>query len=155
MAAIGNEDVRGLDVPVHNPLGVCGVQRIDNLGSQLQQLFGGERLAADSVLERLSLQQLHGDEVLAVRFVNLMNSADVRMIERRGGKRFSLKAFTSSGIILHIGRQELQRDMAMQLEVFGFVHHTHPAATELRENAIVRDCLANHLGCVAKRQRTS
>jgi hypothetical protein len=40
--------------------------------------------------------------------------------------------------------QEFERDVAMQLEVFGFVHHTHPAATELRENAIVRDDLANH-----------
>jgi hypothetical protein len=38
---------------VHNPIGVCGVQRIDNLGSQLQQLFNGERLSADLVLERL------------------------------------------------------------------------------------------------------
>ena len=34
--------------------------------------------------------------------------------------------------------------MAVQLEVFGFVHHTHPAATELREDAIVRDGLADH-----------
>ena len=45
VAAIGNEDVRGFDVPVHDPLGVCGVQCINNLGSQLQQLLDGERLA--------------------------------------------------------------------------------------------------------------
>ena len=45
--------------------------------------------------------------------------------------------------------------MPMQLEVFGFVDHTHPAATELRENAIVRDGLADHFACVAVRRRTS
>src|ERR1019366_2636072 len=45
--------------------------------------------------------------------------------------------------------------MPAQLEVFGFVDHTHPAATELRENAIVRDGLADHFACVAVRRRTS
>ena len=29
--------------------------------------------------------------------------------------------------------------MAVQLEVFGFVHHTHPAATELREDSVMRN----------------
>src|ERR1019366_4967923 len=45
--------------------------------------------------------------------------------------------------------------MPAQLEVFGFVDHTHPAATELRENAIVRDGLADHFACVPVRRRTS
>src|ERR1700681_996676 len=101
---------------MHNPLGVCGVQRINNLRSQLQQLFDSERFSADLVLERLSLQQLHGDEVLAVRFVNLVDRADVRMIERGGSEGFSLKSFAGSRIVLHLWRQELQRDMAVQLQ---------------------------------------
>src|ERR1700686_3031755 len=45
--------------------------------------------------------------------------------------------------------------MPMQLEVFGFVHHTHPASAELREDAIVRNGLAGHSACVAVRRRTS
>jgi hypothetical protein len=45
--------------------------------------------------------------------------------------------------------------MPVQLEVFGFADHAHPAATELRGDAVVRDSLANHLGYVAVRQRTS
>src|SRR5579862_9863457 len=84
-----------------------------------------------------------------------MNRADVRMIERGGSEGFPLKSFTGSGIVLHLGRQELQRDMPVQLEVFGFVHHTHPAATELREDAIVRNGLADHFACVAVHRRTS
>ena len=39
---------------------------------------------------------------------------------------------------------ELQRDVTMQLEVFGFIDHTHPAAAELRQNAVVRNYLAEH-----------
>jgi len=34
--------------------------------------------------------------------------------------------------------------MPMHLEVFGFDHETYPAATDLREDATVRDGLADH-----------
>src|ERR1700676_4007699 len=98
------------------------------------------------MLERSPLQQLHGNEVLAVCFVNLVNPADVRMIECRGSEGFPLKSLPRSRIIFHLGRKKLQRHMAMQLEVFGFVDHTHPAATELRDDAIVRDGLGDHGG---------
>ena len=99
------------------------------------------------MLERLPLQQLHSDEVLAVRLINLVDRADVRMIERRGSEGFPLKSFAGGRIVLHLRGQELQRDMPVQLEVFGLVHHTHPAATELLQDAIVRDGLADHLAC--------
>ncbi|MBZ5641797.1 MAG: hypothetical protein LAO19_03475 [Acidobacteriia bacterium] len=35
-------------------------------------------------------------------------------------------------------------EMLMQLEVFGFLHYTHPAATKLRENTILRNGFADH-----------
>jgi len=41
--------------------------------------------------------------------------------------------------------------MAMQIEVFDFIHHTHPAATELREDPTVRDGLADHRSVIALR----
>jgi hypothetical protein len=34
------------------------------------------------MLECLSLRQFHGDEVLAVRIVDFINRADIRMVER-------------------------------------------------------------------------
>jgi hypothetical protein len=41
------------------------------------------------VLERLPLQQLHDDEPPAFVFADVINATDVRMIEGRGGARFS------------------------------------------------------------------
>ncbi len=41
--------------------------------------------------------------------------------------------------------------MTIQFEVFDFIHHTHPAATELRENPTVRDGLADHRSAIAVR----
>ena len=39
--------------------------------------------------ERLAFDQLHGDERQAVGFADFVNDADVRMIERGGGARFT------------------------------------------------------------------
>jgi hypothetical protein len=70
---------------------VSGVQRIDNFCSQLQHLLDCQRLSVDHVLECLSLQQLHGNEVLTIGIVDLMNRADVRMIECGSSEGFPLE----------------------------------------------------------------
>ena len=144
LAASRHENVCWLDVAMHDPLRVGRVQRIGDFRRQLKHLFERQRLSAEQMLQRLSFQQFHGDEVLAVRFVDLVNGADVRVIERGGGKGFPLESFSGRGIILHFRGQKFQRDMAAQLEVFGFVDHTHPAAAELRQNAVMRDGFPDH-----------
>jgi hypothetical protein len=108
-------------------------------------LINGNRLSAGPVLARLSLQQLPGDEVLTVRFVDLANRTDFRMIERGRRESFLLEALAGGRIVLQFFRQELQRNMAVQLEVFDFVHHTHPATPKLVYYAIVRDGFAERM----------
>jgi hypothetical protein len=41
----------------------------------------------------------HGDEVLAIGFVDFVDRADVGMIERGGGKSLSLEAFARGGVV--------------------------------------------------------
>jgi hypothetical protein len=43
------------------------------------------------MLQRLAFQKLHGDERLAVMLANLVNRADVRVIEGESGASFSLE----------------------------------------------------------------
>ena len=50
-----------------------------------------------TLLQRLALQQLHGNERVAVGFVNVIDCADVRMIQRRGGASFAFETLQSSG----------------------------------------------------------
>ena len=40
--------------------------------------------------------------------------------------------------------KEFQGDEAVQAGVFRLVHHTHPAAAEFLDDAVVLDCLADH-----------
>ena len=42
-------------------------------------------------------------------------------------------------------RNKLQRNMPSEPEVFCFVHHSHAATAELRQNAVVRNRLPEHV----------
>ena len=129
---------------MHDALRMCSVQSIGHLHSQIEDFLDIQRLAPNQVLERLSLQQLHGDEGPAVSFVDLVDCADVWMIQRRCSKGFPLEAFASGRIPGQLFRQKLQGHMAAQLEVFRFVDHTHAAATKLFQDAVVGDGLPDH-----------
>jgi hypothetical protein len=71
-------------------------------------------------------------------------SADIGVVQ--GGRCFSLAPETlqSLAVLSYVFGQELESDEAVQARVFGLVHDTHPAATELLDDAVVRDGLANH-----------
>src|SRR5215469_7688425 len=66
------------------------------------------------------------------------------MVESRCRLCFALEPPQSSRIRSHALGQELQRDAAVQLEVFSLVDHTHPATANLAQEAVVRDGLADH-----------
>ena len=92
LAAVCDEQVGWLDVPVNDPARVCGVEPVGNLKPQVQDSLGLQGPATDAVLHRLALQILHGDEGLAVVLVNGVNRADVRMVQGRGGAGFALES---------------------------------------------------------------
>ena len=68
---------------------------------------GGEGLR-NPLPQRLSLQQLHGDERLAIGFVDVVNSADVGVVQRRGRVGLAAATFQSLGVSHGSFRQELQ-----------------------------------------------
>ena len=60
-------------------------------------------------------------------------------------RRLALRARSEPrlSVLRNIVGQELQGDKAMELGVFGLIHHTHTAATELFDDAVMRDGLAD------------
>src|SRR6202021_3052856 len=83
VAALGDENVGGLDVAMDDVLGVRRVQTFGNLHRNIQDGFDLDRPAADAVLQRLPVQKLHGDEGLAGFFADVMNGAGVGVVQRR------------------------------------------------------------------------
>ncbi len=98
------------------------------------------------MLQRQPVQKLHGDERFAVLVVNFVDGADVRMIQGRGSLGFALEAAECLRVFGYVVRQELKGDEATEFDILGLVDHTHPAATELLDDAVVRDRLPHKLG---------
>ena len=101
------------------------------------------RSPRDAVLQRHAVQKLHGDERFAVLVVNFVDGADVRMIQCRGSLGFALKAAECLRVFGYLVGQELEGDKATELDILGLVDHTHPAAAQLLDDAVVRDGLAD------------
>src|SRR5712691_11505269 len=80
---------------------------------------------------------------LAILLTNLMNRADVGVIQRRGCAGIALETIKRLAVLGELLGQEFQCDGPAEFCIFGLIHHTHPAATELFQDAIVGDRLAN------------
>ena len=128
-------------------LGVRGLERIGNLNGQIEHLGEPERLSTfQSLPQRLPFEQLHGQQRLPVDVVDLVDRADVRVVQRRGGTRFALEALERGMVLRERWREKLERNVTPEFRVVGAIHHTHPPRADLVKDAIVRDDLANHLG---------
>ena len=69
----------------------------------------------------------------------VVNRADIGMVQCGGRFGFTLKAFQGMWIVRQMFRQEFQSDGAAEPVVLGLINHTHPAATKLLDDAVVRD----------------
>src|SRR5258708_38268000 len=67
------------------------------------------------------------------------------MNQGRGLAGCSAKTFQGRRVSSGVVASELKRYKAPQLGVFGFVNHTHTAATELFDNAVMRDGLTEQM----------
>src|SRR5216684_6252264 len=93
LAARSNENVGGLDVAMDDIGAVCRIQRVSNLDTQFEHLVHFEPLPGDAVPERLTLEQLHGNERLALMLLDLIDRRDIRVIEGGSSACLTLEAF--------------------------------------------------------------
>src|ERR1700747_1423941 len=96
------------------------------------------------MLQRHPVQKLHGDERLSNLLADVVDRADVRVIECGRGLRFALKTGECLRVTGNLLRQELKGDEAMQPSVLSLVNDAHTPTTELLDDAVVRDGLADH-----------
>jgi hypothetical protein len=145
LTSLRNKDVRRLDVAMHNPAGVSRIERIRDLNSQLKQLRNLQRTPLDHMLEGAPLQILHGDKSLPVLLPDVVDGADVRMVESRSSLRLALKTAEGLSVFGNVVRQELEGNKAVQANVLGLIDNPHATAAHLFDHAVVRYGLSDHL----------
>src|SRR5271168_3489714 len=115
------------------------IQSISNLQSNFQRLIHSHRLPANALLQSLPLHQFHSQEGAPLKRTNLMNGANIRMIQSRSSPSLALKSLQRQTIMSHIIRKEFQRHMTPKTLVLGLINHTHPPAPELLKHAVMGD----------------
>ena len=134
---LGDDDVLRLQVPVQHAAFVRMGQRVGNLHGVIDQAIDRQADAGrDDAMERLAIDELHGEKRLAVVFADLVNRADVGMIHRgsRAGLAQQERAAASSSA--SAAAQDLDRDVAPELLVVGAIDLAHPAAAEQRGDPV-------------------
>src|SRR5439155_6954883 len=134
-----------LDVSVVAALRMCGIQSIGNFDSERQHHLDVKWFAGDPVLQCHAVQKLHGNESLTIFLADVVNRANILMIQSRRRLRLALETGEGLRVSSDLPRQELESDEAMQPRVLGLVDDAHPAPAQLFNDAVVRYGLAEHL----------
>src|SRR5215831_2069645 len=89
------------------------------------------------MFEGLSAKELHHDERVTFLLIDVVNRADVWMVQGGRGLCLSLKSVEGAGTDADFFRQELQSDRSRKLRVFGLIDHTHPAAAQFLQDLVM------------------
>src|SRR5690349_1267270 len=123
---------------------MCCIEGIGNFDGKRKKGVHFKRLARNTVLEGHSLKKFHHNKRLVFVSADFVDSADVRMIKRRCRPSFATESLESLPVAGYVFGQELESNKPAEFEVFGLEHHTHTAAAQLLNDAVVRDGLADH-----------
>src|SRR5581483_9300758 len=117
---------------------------VGNLNGVLQSVLQGQAIFSDQLIEGLAGDELHGNEIRAVRRADVVNVDDVGVIQGRRGLGFLHEAALAFGAGGSVGAQDFDGDGTVEMSVEGAIHHSHAAFTELCFNPVVAQKLADH-----------
>jgi hypothetical protein len=83
------------------------IQAVGDPDRQVKNLIHVERLLLNAMLERLACEEFHRDKVLAFMLVDVMDGADVGMIDGGGGASFPLESVQRMTVFGKLLRQKL------------------------------------------------
>src|SRR5262249_43953969 len=129
------------DVAMEDAGGVGSCEAIGNSGKQRDNLPPGAPFLLGPACECSAVDELGHEILLAVRITHVMDSKDMRMVERRGHLSLLLKA-VASGSIGEDLRQKLDRHWPVELGVDGKKDFAHAASAERPFNAVGSDLCA-------------
>ena len=83
-------------------------------------------------------------KALAVLLADVVNGADVGMVQCGSSLRLALEAGESLRVSATSSGRNFSATKRCKPRVFSLVDHTHPAAAQLLDDAVMRDGLSDH-----------
>src|SRR4051812_35831740 len=134
------QDVCRLDVTMHDALRVGVCESPGDFAEDSRRVGRRERTtSSDALGERFAIDVRHDVEDELVDLVDGVNRHDVGMRETRRRARLPEEPIAKTFLSRQLGRQELDRDGAVEANFSGEVDDTHAAAAELSLERISAD----------------
>ena len=121
---------------MHHAAAVRFIQRVGNLCGILKNLFQRQRAFEQARGQRLAFQILHDQEINAVLLADIVQHADVGMIQARDNFGFALEALAQSRVAREMRRQNLDGYGALEARIARAIHHTHAPRAQWRGDFI-------------------
>jgi hypothetical protein len=91
-------------------------------------------------------------KVDAILMTDIMQGANVGMVQRRNGVGFAIKTLLSLGIVREMTWQDFDRDRTVQASVLRSIHLAHTAGADRHEDLIRAKAGAGRKGHVVMEQ---
>ena len=144
VAAAVHEDVRRFDIAVHYAAVVSGIQGVGDLYGQFERPVHLERTGMHETAQGLPLEQFHHDVKMAALFTEVVDRADVRMVQARSEASLAPEALQRFFVARELGRENLDCYQSVEPRVAGAIHHAHPAGADLLENGVMGEGGTDH-----------
>ena len=118
-------------------------QSVGDLDPNLDRLPDRKGASLQPVGQRLPVEVLHHQEVDLAGAADIVDRADMRMIERGDRARFLLEATAAFGIGGQARRQDLDGDRAAKARVARLVNLAHPPGTDRRDDEVGAETLTD------------
>ncbi len=145
LPVVGNHHVAGFDVAVDDAACVGGGEGVRNLQGDGERGAQLKRLAVHQFAHVPPFDVLHGDEVDAVRFAEIEDGANVRMVERRGKACFALEAFEARFARGQLRRQDFEHDRAPKLRIERLIDSALSARADLFDDLVLEQLPVFHI----------
>src|SRR5262249_34940579 len=115
---------------------VRGFQRFTDVQRDGYQVIVGNSARGDALSKRLALEQFHDEKRLSSILTNVINGADICMIQRGDGPGFALKTFESNSARGIGAGEKLQSNIAVETRISGAVYRAHTTGTKGRTDLV-------------------
>jgi hypothetical protein len=139
-----DHDVRGFEVAVDDAVLVRRPDRVGQRHRDLQELGQRQSVRWNQVAEGPPLHKLHREEMDAAGLLDAVERDNIGVVQRGDGLGFALKTLQALTVEGHLGGKGLQRNHAVQVQVFRRVDLPHAAAAERPHDPVVQQSCTDH-----------
>src|SRR5262249_17395927 len=142
-AGARDHHVPRLEIAMDYACAMCAVERLGDLRAVLENVGERKGTTPQPIGERLPLEQLHDQVVVA----DVVERADVRMIELRDGLRLALEAHFELRVLRELGGKDLDGHAATEPRVAPFPHLAHSSRADARDDFIGTETRSRRNDC--------